>query len=128
MTTRVNEEKLMEVRELKCGDIIKLTDGSECEFVRLKRKKFIGIIDGGSYDIPVNMFVKLLKKNSEDKFEEIKKLRAGNMFYIQANNGDAILFEFQAFNGNNIIGINPINKARTKIDKSMFAGVVENTV
>lgn len=123
MTREVNYEKLMKVRELDRGDKVKLTNGEVAEFVRLKKKNFVGIIDDKSYNIPVNMFVEFVEKGKTTTVDDID-LNPGDMFYIQANNGSALLFEFKRFKGNRIVGVNPINKAESTIDREMFVDKV----
>lgn len=38
---------------IKKGDVIKLATGEECTFMEIKRTKFIGTINGKSFNIPV---------------------------------------------------------------------------
>ena len=125
MAIEVNHEKWEQVRQLNQGDIIELTDGDECEFVRLKQKKFIGIMNGKTYDIPVNMFVKVIKK-AESIEDKLANLEEGELFYIQGNSGRAYLYKFLRLKGNKIIGINPISKTKTTIDRDMYVGKVKN--
>lgn len=126
MTTRVDYEKLEKMSELNRGDIIKVRSGEEVEFVRLKRKKFLGIIDGTTYDIPVNAFDKVLERNEINIDEKLDKLTPGDYFYIESNRGgNALLFKFKKMRGNKIIGINPISKSNTRIDKELFVDIVK---
>ena len=125
MAIQVNHEKWEQVRQLNRGDIIELTNGDECEFVRLKQKKFIGIMNGTTYDIPVNMFAEVIKK-AESIEEKLANLKKDDLFYIQGNSGRAYLFKFLKLKGNKIIGINPISKTKTTIDREMYVDKVEN--
>ncbi|MFW6029069.1 MAG: hypothetical protein ACOCRO_02315 [Halanaerobiales bacterium] len=118
------KEKLKKVSKLTIGDVVSLTNGDKAEFIRLKRKNFIGIIKNKTYNIPVNMFDKLIEKSNFNIDKEIKDLKAGELFYIQANNGDAVLYEFKQIKNDKIIGINPISKTKTKINKSLYAGKI----
>ena len=115
--------KRAQLVKFKAGTIIELTDGKKCEFIRLKTKKFIGKIDGSLYDIPIEMFKSLIKEpNSNDPYE----LMLGDLFYIQANNGDAALFKFKEIRKNRIIGINPISGSTVSIDIDMYVGKVSS--
>jgi len=126
MATRVNPDKLAEVSKLNRGDIIKLKSGEEVEFIRLKRKKFLGIIDGTTYNIHVNSFDKVLEEAEDNTEENINKLESGDYFYIESNRGgNALLFKFKRIKNNKIIGINPISNSRTRIDKSLFVDKVK---
>jgi hypothetical protein len=118
--------KLQKVVELKQGDLILLTNGQEAEFVRLKQKKFIGTIDGIAYDIPVNMFDKLLKHAPKKDTDAYKTLEKGELFYINQS-GKALLFIFDSFTQSsmpNIIGVNPISHGKVKIDHRLYVGKV----
>jgi uncharacterized protein YjhX (UPF0386 family) len=126
MATRVNPDKLAEVSKLNRGDIIKLKSGEEVEFIRLKRKKFLGIIDGTTYNIHVNSFNKVLEEAEDNTEENINKLESGDYFYIESNRGgNALLFKFKRMKNNKIIGINPISNSRTRIDKALFVDKVK---
>ena len=126
MATKVNPDKLSEVSKLNRGDIIKLKSGEEVEFIRLKRKKFLGIIDGTTYNIHVNSFDKVLEKAKDNTEENINKLEAGDYFYIESNRGgNALLFKFKRMKNNKIIGINPISNSRTRIDKALFVDKIK---
>lgn len=117
-------DKLMEVSRLNPGDKVKLTDGQIAEFVKLKQKNFNGIIDGQSYNIPVNMFVEVVEKTDlGSKLNEAKNMKPGDMFYI-AQKGNALLFKFEQIQNGRIVGINPVSKSKTRIDMSLFVGKV----
>ena len=111
-------EKWKELSKLNQGTKVSLTNGDIAEFIRLKQKKFIGIINGKSYDIPVNMFVKVIEvaKNNDD-YVNLKK---GQYFYISDSKSNALLFIFEEIQKGYIIGINPITKAKTRIDISLY--------
>lgn len=124
---QIESAKWLSLTEIKIGDKLKLTDGSICEFVRLKDKKFIGIMDGKSYNIPVMMFDKLVEKvvqKSESK--EYLTLKKGDLFYIRDNKSNALLFIFEEMRNSRIIGINPITKGNSKIDVNLYVGKVSD--
>lgn len=130
MAREVNHEKLMAVFELNEGDKVKLTDGSIAEFVRLKQKKFIGIINGTPYDISVNAFDEVvekvdLKAKLKKQEQEYKSLQRNELFFIN-HNGDAKLYRFNEVKNGRIIGMNPVTNTRAKIDPSLFGGKVSN--
>jgi len=129
----VEFEKFNALAELNQGDKLQISNGEEVEFVRLKRKKFIGVIKGQTYDIPVQMFTKVLEKvdieeeqNKKDK--EIATLQKGEYFYIKSNSGEALLFQFESVKGDKIIGKNIITGVGTRISKVMYEGKVSNLV
>lgn len=114
--------KLIAVSELKTGDTVKLTNGKEAEFIKLKQKNFVGVVDGQSYNIPVNMFSELIKRVDQSaKKDDYMTLKTGDMFYINKS-GNALLFCFVGIEKGRIIGINPISKSRTRIEATMYAG------
>ena len=104
-------------KDYKQGEELKLSNGQTAIFVRGKKTKFIGTIDGTIYDIPFAMIVtedgQLKKKESS---ETINNLVKGDKFYIDKN-GKAILFVYESSNDKTIVGINPINNNRTRISK-----------
>ena len=63
---------------IKLGDIIELIDGSRCRFVRLKRKRFEGIIDGEGYDIHINAFDKVVKRTNNQVNKDIEEMEEGD--------------------------------------------------
>lgn len=108
------------------GDKVLLTNGDTAEFIRLKQKKFIGIINDKSYDIPVTMFDKVTeqeKPKSEKEKNKYRTLEKGELFYI-VKNERVIIYFFENFQNGRIIGINPVTKGRTKIDTSLYGGKV----
>lgn len=113
-------EKWKELSKIKQGSKVLLTNGDVAEFIRLKQKKFIGIINGCSYDIPVSMFDKIIEEAKENK--DYLKLKQGEYFYITSAKNDALLFIFDSIDDKYIIGINPISKTKTKIDISLYKG------
>jgi len=126
MATKVNPDKLAEVSKLNRGDKIQLRSGEKVEFIRLKRKKFLGVIDGTTYNISVNAFDKLLEEAEDNTEEILDSLEAGDYFYIESNRGgNALLFKFKRMKNNKIIGINPISNSRTRIDKELFVNKVK---
>jgi hypothetical protein len=130
MMKEVSFDKLVEVSQLRQGDKVKLTNGETAEFIRLKQKKFLGVMDGKSYNIPVNMFVEVLEK--ADQKAKVEKadhmtLKQNEPFYINKS-GNALLFYFVKMENSRIVGINPITNATTRIDASMYAGKVSNTI
>lgn len=133
MTREANFDQLIAINNLHEGDKVLLTNGQMAEFVRAKQKKFIGIIDGSRYDIPMAMFKEVTekvdaKKRIEEKKKEsvsvLKNLKNGDWFYINKN-GMAIAFIFEALQGNKIIGVNPIDGGKTKIDSSFEIKIIK---
>jgi hypothetical protein len=123
---KTNFDKWGQLSELNSGDKVLLTDGQIAEFVRLKQKKFIGVIDEKSYDIPVSMFVEVVDKvDFQEKEKQIQELQPNDVFYINKN-GKAILYIFERFEKGKIVGVNPISKGRTIIDRDLFAGKVND--
>lgn len=130
MAREVNFDKLIEVNKLNEGDMVKLTNGDVAEFVRLKQKNFVGIMNGKSYNIPVNMFVSVeskvdLKSKAKEQEQEYKSLKQNELFYIN-HKGNAVLFKFNEIKGGKIIGVNPSTNATTRIDTSLFGGKVSS--
>ena len=129
MAQAVKMDKLMEVANLIEGDKVKLTNGDVATFVRLKQKNFVGVIDGKTYNVPVNMFVEVVEKvdifaAETEKEEQYSTLTKGELFYItDQKKGNALLFEMK--NGK-LIGISPINNTRARIAPSLFAGRVSD--
>lgn len=125
MAREVDIQKWDKLASLIPGDKVKLTDGSVAVFGRLKQKNFEGNIDGTPFNIPVNMFVEVVEKTSYADKENaaFKELTPNDWFYINKNS-KAILFQFMGFEGKTIIGKNPINNGRTRIDPSLYAGKI----
>lgn len=128
--------KELEVMELHTGDKIKLTNGDIMEFVRLKRTNFVATMKGRDYNVPIWMYDSVVEKvdsNFIDKINEAKReekknilseLKKGDWFYINKG-GNAITFKFEGIERKRIIGINPINGVRTRIDMSFEIGKIE---
>lgn len=118
----VDNEKWFQVHDLNQGDKVLLKSGEVAEFVRLKDKNFIGIINGLSYNCFVNNFVKVVEKaEKKDTKSVLNELKKGDYFYINKN-GNAILFTYEETSGNKIIGVNPITKGKTRIDTAFEIG------
>lgn len=124
MAVELNSDKFAELYELNLGDKVLLTNGEEAEFVRLKQKKFIGIMRGTSYDIPVNMYVKTIeRKEKKDKTKEIQNMKNGQKFMIN-HSGLAVIYIFDGIKNGWIIGINPITRGRAKIAMGLFHSTI----
>jgi UDP:flavonoid glycosyltransferase YjiC (YdhE family) len=119
-------DKLMEVNNLNQGDKVKLTNGDIAEFVRLKQKNFVGIINSKSYNIPVNMFASIESKAEKKETNEgYKTLKKDELFYItDQKKGHALLFKFEGLKNGKIVGISPITGGSAKIDSGLYAGKV----
>lgn len=119
-----------ELSRLNNGDTVLLSTGQECEFIRLKRKRFIGIIDGTSYDIPVSQFEEVLKiKEQVPADEKLKEVKAGDLFYIERKgNAELLIFKQLKPDGRTIVATNPIDKGRITLDKSMFEAKIEGSI
>jgi len=125
--SQIESAKWLECSELKQGDKVKLTNGDVAEFVRLKQKNFVGIIDDKSYNVPVTMFASIIEKaNNNHKQEEYKTLKLGELFFIDDNKSNAMLFIFDNISNNKIVGINPITKGKTRIDVRLYRGKVSD--
>lgn len=125
MTTQTEFEKFNQLRVLLPGTKVLLTDNSIAEFKRLKQKKFIGVIDGSPYDIPVGMFVKVTEEvTPQDKESASKKLKKDDWFYI-SQSGKALLFKYIKHEGATIIGLNPVTDVQHRISPSLFEAKVE---
>jgi len=124
--SKVNLEKKMKLSKLTTGDKIKLTTGEECEFVRLKRTRFIGIVDGKGYDIHVNSFDEVIEEVDQNVDEKIQDLEKGDLFYYISNSGDPMLLKFDGMKDEDIIkGINPISKGTIRLPVRMYGGKVD---
>lgn len=122
-------DQLRMVMELKEGDKVKLTNGEVVEFVKSKQKKFIGIMNGKRYDIPMSMLVEVVEKadqqmKKEDSLNLVGQLKKGDWFYINKS-GNAIVFKFEKVEGKRIIGINPIDNCQVRIDISFQIGILK---
>jgi hypothetical protein len=121
-TGKSENEKWMALSSLKQGSIVKLTSGETATFTRLKQSKFIGMINGGSFDIPVTMLLEIIEEAKAN--DGYKKLKKNELFYI-VKGKDTILFIFDCMEKGYIIGINPISKGKTRIDISLYGGAVK---
>jgi len=124
----IDFSKYFEVAKLNTGDIIQLTTGEKVTFIKCKQKNFVGTMeDGKNYSIFINKFDKILetaKQISKDDLPELfKTLTKGDLFYIN-HRGNAMLFVFETFKNNRIVGINPISNGTSNIDVSLYAGKV----
>lgn len=119
-------EKLQALALLKQGDKVELTNGKVAEFVRMKQKNFVGNMDNKSYNIPVEMFVKVVEKAPEQQINEgYKTLKENELFYItDQKKGHALLFKFKGIKNGKILGESPISKSLTRIDSSLYMGKV----
>lgn len=123
-------EKLIEIYKLQPGDKIKLTTGQEAEFVRLKKTRFVGLILGVSYDIPITMFDRVLEKAAPAPespkvtgVDIAPKLKPGDWFYIN-NRNRAEVYIFKEIHGTKIIGLVPFDNQAVRIDMGFEMGIV----
>lgn len=106
------------------GDKILLKNGNVYEFVRIKRTKFIGSKDGLNYDIPLEAFKEIVEKAPPKKINQsYKKLKVNDLFIIKVKD-DAILYSFLEIANGRIIGINPLNNTKTRIDIGLYVGTL----
>lgn len=105
------------------GDKVKLKNGNVYEFVKLKRTKFLGKNEKGLYDIPVSAFVEIVEKAEIKVNDGYKKLRKGQLFYIDKG-GNAIVFIYEEMKRGRIIARNPITGGLAQIDTSLYGGKV----
>jgi hypothetical protein len=133
MVSEPTIEQMKLVLELNAGDTVLLTNGQTAEFVKLNVKKFVGIMGGNNYVIPISMYKETIKRIDTEKanLEKSKKqsiilkaLKKGDWFYI-VKNGDAILYKFDSINTKTIVGINPVGNISTKINMSFEFGLIE---
>jgi len=148
MENTIQESKMNKIwtlQDLTPGTKVLLTNGQIAEFVEMKRVKFVGLIDGKRYRIGVDMFVKVVEnvetkveQNQEKNLDEeqrnileklktehetrqkvLSSLKKGDYFYINSGRRqNAELYIFEEIKNSKVIGINPITKARTRIDMS----------
>jgi hypothetical protein len=120
------------ISELHTGDKIKLKTGEVMEFVEMKRTKFTAMMDGKRYRVPVTLLETVLEKVDINKIKNEKKkesksilseLKQGDWFYINKS-GKALAFKFEKVEGNKIIGINPIDGIKSRIDISFEIGKI----
>lgn len=122
-------EKVMEMSKLERGDIIKLVTGETVEFQSLKQKNFTGTMpDGKLYNIGINLFDSLIEKATKDnKFDELKSLKSGELFYfIKGNNAVVLIFNY--IQGDRIFATNPINNGNVKLSVGMYAGKIDTLI
>lgn len=120
------------IEELHTGDKIKLKTGEVMEFVEMKRTKFTAMMNGKRYRVPVTLLETVLEKVDINKIKAEKKeesksilseLNKGDWFYINKS-GRAIAFKFEKVEANKIIGINPIDGSRARIDITFEIGKI----
>lgn len=118
-------EKIMALRQLDMGDIVRCTNGKEYEFVRLKQTKFIGKRDGGTYDVPVEMFVELVRKSEKVPFD-VSSLKEGDLFYFLNNKQEAIVLRFKyMINANKVRAVNPVTDQGYSLSADMVEGNIK---
>lgn len=105
------------------GDKVKLTNGKIYEFVKLKRSKFIGKNENGMYDIPVSMFAEIVEKVEIKINNGYKKLKKGELFFINKND-TAVVFIFEELKNGRIFAENPIHGGKTRIDVGLYGGKI----
>lgn len=122
MALQLNKEMATNIIFADMGDKVLCKDGNIYEFVKLKRTKFIGRNEQGSYDIPVTWFVEITEKAPPKKLNQsYKKLKEGELFYI-VQGDDAKVFAFIELVNGKIMGLNPITKSKTRIDIQLYGG------
>jgi urease alpha subunit len=106
------------------GDKVLLTNGSIYEFVKVKRTKFIATKDSKFYDIPISAFQEIIEKAPPKKINQgYKKLKVNDLFIIDVKD-NACLFSFVEISNGRIVGINPLNNMRTRIDIGLYVGTL----
>ena len=113
--------KTMELVNCNAGDIVECTDGKKYEMIKVNRVKFVAknVENGAAYNIPFEMFVKVVSKKVVN-IDKINSLKPGDLFVINDSKG-ALLFKFEKFEKDKIIGVNPLTGIKTRMPKSMFA-------
>ena len=111
----------MELINCNAGDIVECTDGKKYEMIKVNRIKFVAknVENGAAYNIPFEMFVKVVSKKVVN-IDKINSLKPGDLFVINDSKG-ALLFKFEKFEKDKIIGVNPLTGIKTRMPKSMFA-------
>ena len=111
----------MELINCNAGDIVECADGRKYEMIKINRVKFVAkdIKSGIAYSIPFEMFINVVSKKAVNT-DKINSLKPGDLFVINHPKG-ALLFRFEKFEKDRIIGINPLTGIKTKMPKSMFA-------
>lgn len=118
------QQKKIALRQLDMGDIVKCTNGKEYEFVRMKQSKFIGKRDGSSYDVPVEMFVELVRKAEKTRFDP-SSLQEGELFYILNNKQEPICLRFKyMINASKIQAENPVTGQGYRVSTEMAEGSI----
>ena len=113
--------KTMELINCNAGDIVECTDGKKYEMIKVNRVKFVAknVENGAAYNIPFEMFVKVVSKKVVN-IDKVNSLKPGDLFVINDSKG-ALLFKFEKFEKDKIIGVNPLTGIKTRMPKSMFA-------
>jgi hypothetical protein len=119
-------EKSSTLRGLKLGDVVKLTNGKEYEFIRMKQKKFTGKRLGQTYDIPVEMFVEVVSRAEKVQFDP-SVLQEGELFYTLDSKNNATLYRFKyMINAGKVMAENPITGTGVRMDATLAQGAVND--
>jgi hypothetical protein len=119
-------DKWMVLANLQQGAKIRLKDGRESEFIRLKQKYFVGVLDGKTYNIPIGMFDEVISNApTRNLSNEVSKLKTGELFYI-SKGADIVIFQFDSIKNNYIHAKNPVTGTGVKIPISMYGGNVKD--
>jgi hypothetical protein len=118
-------EKISALRQLELGDIVLCTNGNEYEFIRLKQSKFIGKRVGGpTYDIPVEMFVEMVRKSDKVAFDP-STLQQGDLFYVLNGKQELLLYKYKyMINADKLMAENPVTSQGVRIPATMVKGSV----
>ena len=129
MQKEVTLDQLKEMTTLQPGDTFAFRgrQGEEkATFVKLNRTKIVGVMNGNQYVIPMTLFLRVESRAAIIPTEEKTiAMKQGDLFYIEQN-GKALLFGFVKFEGGRIIGQSVLHGGRVRIDKSLFAGTVND--
>lgn len=128
MPLMTTQQKRTALNQLNMGDIIRCSNGKEYEFVRLKKTKFLGKRDGATYDVPVELFMELVRKSEKAPFDP-SVLKEGDLFYILNNKQEAILLRFKyMINADKVQAENPVTEQGYRVSASMIEGNVREFI
>lgn len=124
MTPLTDNQKREILNLLGMGDIVLCTNGKQYEFVRMKKTKFIGKRDGATYDVPYQMFVEVVSRQQNTRFDS-SQLQKGELFYILNNKQEAVVFRFKyMINADKVMAENPVTNTGVRVGAGLVKGRV----
>lgn len=120
-----SNEKIMILKGLSLGDIVKCIDDKEYSFMKVNRTKFVAKRDGTTYSIPIEYFASLERK-SEKEFFDADSLQEGDLFYILERNQNVTVYRYKyKINADKIMAENPVTKTGVKVHINLVSGNVQ---